>query len=160
MAGAGAARPPATNGACPRVPPSLQEIGLRLHQAVYVRSDGRIGHRTIGVPSLLLRSRGRRTGTNRTNALIYARDGHEYVLVASNHGRDRQPAWLLNLEAEPHVEVQVARIRFPAVSRIVRPSDPDYVRLWRLANAANHARYDAYQSKTSRPILLVVLTPS
>jgi hypothetical protein len=38
----------------------------------------------IGVPTLLLRTAGRRSGATRTNALVYARDGNDYVVVASN----------------------------------------------------------------------------
>ena len=45
---------------------------LRLHEALYKRTDGRIGHRMIGVPTLLLRTTGRRSGATRTNSLVYA----------------------------------------------------------------------------------------
>src|SRR5436189_190632 len=65
---------------------SLTGQVLRLHQAIYERTDGRIGHRTIGVPTLLLRTTGRRTGATRTNALVYARDGDAYLVVAPNAG--------------------------------------------------------------------------
>ncbi len=138
----------------------LQEIGLRVHQWLYVASRGWIGHRLIGVPSLLLRTRGRRTGRERTNALIYARDDAAFIVVASNHGHDTNPAWYLNALAQPRVQVQVGRRRMPADSRAVEKGDPDYDRLWDLANRGNHDRYDGYQSSTSRPIPLLVLTPA
>src|SRR5438067_1853483 len=77
---------------------------LRLHEALYKRTDGRVGHRMIGVPTLLLRTTGRRSGATRTNGLVYARDGDDYLVVASNGGADRAPAWLHNLRANPHVE--------------------------------------------------------
>ena len=133
---------------------------MRLHRATYMRTGGRVGHgMLVTVPSLLLQTTGRRTGTSRTTALSYARDGDGFLVVASNGGRPNSPGWYFNLRAEPGVEVQVGRRRFPAVARAVEKGDPDYERLWRLANAANHGRYDAYQSRTERAIPLVVLRP-
>ena len=132
---------------------------LRLHQRLYERTDGRVGHRMIGVPTLLLRTTGRRSGALRTNALVYARDGDDYVLVASNGGAERHPAWLHNLRANPDVEVQVGRERRRGTARVVERGEPGYDRLWRLVNDNNRDRYDGYQRKTSRPIPLVVVTP-
>jgi deazaflavin-dependent oxidoreductase (nitroreductase family) len=142
------------------VPVSLTGQVLRLHQRLYELSDGRVGHRLIGVPTLLLRTTGRRSGTIRTNALVYARDGDDYLLVASNGGADRDPAWLHNLRADPNVEIQVGRERRRGVARVVDPPDPDYERLWKIVNDNNHDRYTAYQAKTARPIPVVVVTPS
>ena len=96
---------------------------LSLHQLLYERTDGRIGHRLIGVPTLLLRTTGRRTGQQRISALVYARDGKDYVLVASNGGSDRPPGWLFNIEAEPSVEIQVGRKRSPATAHVVTAKD-------------------------------------
>lgn len=142
-----------------RIAGDLERQYLRLHQWAYERSGGRIGHRMTGTRSLLLRTTGRRTGKRRTAALIYARDGADYVLVASNHALDRPPAWQLNIEADPHVELQVARQRYLGTARVVEPSDPDYARLWAIANAGNRNRYAGYQTRTPRPIPIVVLTP-
>ena len=133
---------------------------LSVHQRLYERSDGRIGHRLIGVPSALLRTTGRRTGQVRTSALVYAHDGGYYLVVASNGGSDRPPAWLYNIEAEPKVEIQVGRTRMPAAARIVTADDPGYPRLWQLVNANNHRRYDGYQAKTSRKIPVIVVSPT
>lgn len=114
----------------------------------------------IGVPTLLLRTIGRRTGTQRTNALVYANDGNDYVLVASNGGDDRPPGWFFNVRANSDVELQVAQMKLSGIARIVEQSNEDYRRLWRLVNENNHNRYDGYQAKTSRPIPLIVVTPS
>src|ERR1022692_1687477 len=145
------------------VKPAGQTVGmdlLSLHQRLYERTDGRVGHRLIGVPSLLLRTTGRRTGGIRTSALVYARDGGDYVLVPSNGGADRPPGWLFNIEAKPDVEIQVGRTRSAATARVVSAGDAGYPRLWKLVNDRNHGRYDGYQAKTSRKIPLVVVTPS
>ncbi|HVC07917.1 MAG TPA: nitroreductase family deazaflavin-dependent oxidoreductase [Solirubrobacterales bacterium] len=135
-------------------------VVLRLHEKLYKGTDGRIGHRMIGVPTLLLRTTGRRSGVTRTNGLVYARDGVDYLVVASNGGTDRDPAWLYNLRANPDVEVQIGRQRHKATSRALVPSDPDYKRLWKVVNENNNDRYTAYQKQTSRPIPIVVVTPS
>jgi deazaflavin-dependent oxidoreductase (nitroreductase family) len=139
---------------------SLQRAYLRVHAALYVRSGGRIGHRLAGVPSLILWTTGRRTGAARPAVLIYARDGDGYALVASNHGFDRPPAWLLNVEANPEVGVQIGRRRAPAHATVVAADDPAYAHLWALVNGNNHRRYAGYQAHTARPIPVVVVTPT
>lgn len=142
--------------------PLARRIGLwllRCHQVLYEVTDGRIGHHLLGVPCLLLHTTGRRTGRSRTSALVYARDGVCYVVVASLGGSDRPPAWLHNVRAEPHVGIQVGRDRFPAVASVVERGDADYQQLWQLVNENNRGRYDRYQARTTRPIPLVRLTP-
>jgi deazaflavin-dependent oxidoreductase (nitroreductase family) len=137
----------------------IQARLLKLHQQLYERSGGRVGHGMIGVPTLLLRSTGRRSGERRCNALVYAMDGADYVLVASNGGSDRSPGWFFNVRDQPEVEVQVARNAAPGTARVLESGDVDYDRLWRLVNEKNHGRYDAYQAGTARPIPLVVVSP-
>lgn len=132
---------------------------LHLHQALYEATDGRAGHRLWGIPCLLLRTTGRRTGKHRTSALVYACDGEDYVVVGSLGGADRAPAWLHNVRACPHVWAQVQRHRFPAIAEVIEPGDDAYERLWRLVNQDNGGRYERYQARTRRPIPVVVLTP-
>ena len=148
----------------PRAPGPARQNGcvnlLTLHQRLYESTDGRLGHRIIGVPSLLLRTTGRKSGQIRTSALVYARDGQDYVLVASNGGSDRPPGWLYNIEAKPETEIQVGRTRSGATARVLRPEDQDYARLWKLVNDRNHGRYDQYQTRTRRPIPLVIVSPA
>lgn len=131
---------------------------LRFHEQLYRRTDGRIGHRMIGVPTLLLRTTGRRSGATRTNGLVYARDGADYLVVASNGGADRHPAWLHNLRANPEVEIQIGRERRKGTARVIEPPDPDYERLWKIVNEHNRDRYSAYQEQTARAIPVVVIT--
>jgi F420H(2)-dependent quinone reductase len=139
---------------------SLTGQVLRIHEELYKRTDGRLGHHMLGVPTLLLRTTGRRSGATRTNSLVYARDGDEYLVVASNGGADRSPAWLHNLKADPDVEIQIGRNRLRGTARIIERTDPDYERLWKLVNENNRDRYTAYQAKTTRPIPVVAVTPS
>jgi deazaflavin-dependent oxidoreductase (nitroreductase family) len=139
---------------------SLTSQVLRVHEQIYKRTDGRIGHRMIGVPTLLLRTTGRRSGATRTNGLVYARDGDDYLVVASNGGADKAPAWLHNLRANPEVEIQVGRERQTGTARAVEPGEPDYERLWTIVNENNRDRYRAYEKLTDRPIPVVVVTPA
>jgi len=131
---------------------------LRIHDAVYQKTNGWIGHRTLGVPSLLLHTVGAKTGTARTTSLSYARDGEDYLIVASKSGGPKAPGWYHNLKADPNVEINVGPKRFGVTARPVLPADPDYARLWQIVNKNNGNRYEAYQTKTSRPIPVVVLT--
>lgn len=133
---------------------------IRFHQWIYGRSDGRLGHGMIGAWTLLLHTIGRRTGQLRTAALIYGRDGARIILAASNDGNDSQPAWFLNLCANPQVEFQIGRKHLTGTATMIQPADPEYGRLWELMNRTNHRRYDWYQSKTTRPIALVALVPA
>jgi F420H(2)-dependent quinone reductase len=133
---------------------------LRVHERIYKATDGRVGHRMIGVPTLLLRTTGRRSGATRTNGLVYARDAADYLVVPSNGGADKPPAWLHNLRADPQVEVQIGRERQKGTARIVEPSDPDYDRLWKIVNENNRDRYTAYQENTDRPIPVVAVRPA
>ena len=133
---------------------------LDVHEKVYKATDGRIGHRVLGVPCLLLRTKGRRSGQTRTNGLVYAKDGDDYVVVASKGGDPKHPGWFHNLKADPEVGIQIGRRRRKGRARIVESSDPDHDRLWKLVNENNKDRYDAYQEKTDRPIPIVVITPA
>jgi F420H(2)-dependent quinone reductase len=137
---------------------SVFHTTLRAHAFVYEHTDGLIGHRLLGVPCLMLRTTGRKSGQTRTNSLVYARDGDRYLVVASKGGAAKAPAWLLNLRAKPEVQVQVGRTRFQATATEIRPDDADYTRLWKLVNDNNANRYDAYQEKTTRPIPVVALS--
>jgi len=113
----------------------------------------------IGVPSLLLRTKGRKTGQVRTAALVYAMDGDRFIVVGSNGGGPSSPGWIFNAKAAPDVEVQTGRRRFAATAEVIETGHPDYDRLWSLVNAKNRGRYDAYQRKTPRSIPMLALTP-
>jgi deazaflavin-dependent oxidoreductase (nitroreductase family) len=129
----------------------------RMHRWLYQRTDGRLGHGIIGVPSLLLHTTGRRSGLRRTAALVYGRDARSRVVAASNYGGDHDPAWLDNIRANSRVQLQVARRHVEAEARIVLPGDPDYARLLAIMNEVNRNRYDLYRTKTTRPIPFVVM---
>ena len=134
---------------------------LRVHDAIYRKTDGRVGHRIPGAPpSLLLHTVGAKTGIARTNTLSYARDGDAYLVVASNGGDRKVPGWYFNVKAEPKVEINVGAKRMPATARIISDDDPNYARLWKVVNENNSHRYEGYQKRTSRTIPIIALTPN
>lgn len=134
---------------------------LPIHDAIYQKTGGWIGHWVPGMPpSLLLHTVGAKTGLPRTSTLSYARDGDSYLIVASNAGSDRYPAWYHNLRKHPECEINIGPKRFAVTARRVTPEDADYPRLWQLANKNNANRYNGYQRQTSRPIPIFALTAS
>lgn len=127
----------------------------REHIERYVATDGADGHEWQGVYTLLLTTRGRKSGKARRTPLIYGRDGDDYVVVASAGGQPHHPSWYLNLQADPRVRVQVGAEKFDAVARTASPEEK--ARLWPVMTEI-WPDYDNYQSKTSREIPVVILS--
>jgi deazaflavin-dependent oxidoreductase (nitroreductase family) len=96
------------------------------------------------VPSLLITTTGRRSGQPRSNPLLYVPDGDGYVVTGSNWGKKEQPAWALNLLAEPAATVTVRGARIPVRARAVEGAERD--RLWGLLVA----QWPAYQTYVRR----------
>jgi deazaflavin-dependent oxidoreductase (nitroreductase family) len=126
------------------------------HIQRYVETDGEEGHDWNGVPTLLLTTKGRKSGKLRRTALIYGKVGSSYVVVASKGGAEDHPAWYLNLSENPEVAVQVGPDDFTAIARTA--DDNEKPELWRTM-AEIWPAYDEYQTKTDRPIPVVVLDP-
>ena len=132
------------------------------HLRIYRESGGAEGHlfdSSIGggvglVTSLLLTTVGRRSGEKRTSPLFYGTAGEAYVVIGSKGGADTQPGWYLNLRANPAVEVQVARERFPARARVATGKERE--QLWEQM-VQLYPPYREYQKKTRREIPVVVL---
>ncbi|HEY7400379.1 MAG TPA: nitroreductase family deazaflavin-dependent oxidoreductase [Actinomycetota bacterium] len=130
---------------------------VRNHIRGYVESGGTKGHRWHGTHTLLLTTRGRKTGKLRRTALIYGRDGDRYLLVASQGGARRHPSWYLNLVANPEVHIQVGPDEIDARARTATPDEKK--RLWPMM-AKIWPDYDTYQAKTTRDIPVVILDPA
>lgn len=124
------------------------------HIKRYVETDGRDGHDWRGVPTLLITTRGHRSGKLRRTALIYGVDGDRQIVVASKGGHANHPGWYNNLSKDPEVDVQVGAEKFKAKARTAAPGEK--ARLWPLMTSFWPA-YDEYQEKTDREIPVVVL---
>jgi deazaflavin-dependent oxidoreductase (nitroreductase family) len=125
------------------------------HLRRYRETGGEVGHIwRRGAKTLLLTTRGRKSGNPTTAPLIYEQDGDTYVVVASKGGAPRHPGWYRNLVKDPNVEVQVMDDVFAAQARTATGEERE--RLWQLA-AQQWPDYDAYQQRTDRQIPVVVL---
>ncbi len=123
---------------------------------VYQVSNGRIGGRLGKVDVLLLETVGRKSGKQRVTPLLFVHDDERFVVVASNAGDDRNPAWWLNLQSQPEARVQVRDQHHKVHARRASPEERE--RLWPKLVAA-YASYDRYVERTSREIPVVVLEP-
>jgi deazaflavin-dependent oxidoreductase (nitroreductase family) len=124
------------------------------HVDRYRATDGEEGHDWQGTQTLLLTTKGRKSGEQRTTPLIYARQGDAYTVVGSKGGSDTPPAWYLNLSEDPDVEVQVKGDRFRARARTA--SVEEKPGLWQQM-VSQWPDYDSYQQRTEREIPVVVL---
>jgi deazaflavin-dependent oxidoreductase (nitroreductase family) len=130
----------------------------RLHPLVYRATGGRwfVG-RNFGVLNVIVTMTGRRSGKLREVPLYAFEDGPLLVVIGSNAGDDREPAWIANLRANPSVSVRVGNAVRPATAREAEGEERD--RLWALAAAA-YPGYELYRTRTSRRIPVVVLEPA
>lgn len=107
-------------------------------------------------PTLLLTTRGRRTGRILTMPLIYGEFDGSYVVMASKGGAPTHPGWFHNLTAEPDVEIQVGAEKLKVTARVAEGDER--ARLWEQM-AEVYPPYLEYQEKTDRVIPVVVLEP-
>jgi deazaflavin-dependent oxidoreductase (nitroreductase family) len=126
------------------------------HVRVYRETNGEQGYIWNGSPILLLTSKGRKSGEDRTIPIIYTGWGDGWAIIASKGGSPTHPKWYLNVEADPRVQVQVKGDVWEATARTAE--SPEREQIW--AAAIKHwPNYYIYQSRTDRRIPVVVLTP-
>jgi deazaflavin-dependent oxidoreductase (nitroreductase family) len=104
---------------------------------------------------LLLTTTGRRSGAERTSPMMFERDGDRLLVIASNMGAPAHPDWYLNIEADPHVTVEVGDERYAALATPTTGADRE--RVW----AGLKQRYPFFadhEQKTDREIPVVALT--
>jgi deazaflavin-dependent oxidoreductase (nitroreductase family) len=137
---------------------------IAAHTQLYLEDPDK-GHEwdstTVGgpgvLPTLLLFTRGRKSGEIRTLPLIYGKLGEDYVVIASKGGAPQHPAWYLNLQQNPECEIQVAHDRFRVRART--STGAERTALWQQL-VAIYPPYSDYQAATSRQIPVVVLERS
>jgi deazaflavin-dependent oxidoreductase (nitroreductase family) len=124
------------------------------HIRKYVETDGKKGHIWRGMPTLLLTTRGRKTGKYRRTALIYGEDDGRYIVVGSNGAAKHHPQWYLNLDANLEVQLQVGAERFTGVARTA--TGEERTRLFEIM-AKIFPTYNDYERKTTRDIPIVII---
>lgn len=138
------------------VNPLIIKLMSVTHASWYRLTGGAIGGSIGKAPILLLTTKGRKSGRPRTTPLLYLPDGDNFVIIASNGGHDRPPAWWLNLESDPQATVQIGRQKLSVMARDADGEDRE--RLW--AHVVEmYPNYDEYQKSTARRIPVVVLQP-
>ena len=136
--------------------PLVTRIGGSVHCRLYRASGGRVGGSAWGLPIVLLTTTGRRSGKRRTTPLCALPHGDDFVVVGSFGGMDRDPAWWLNLEAQPHAWLQVGRAQHNVTARLASPEER--TSLWAELTARAPGYLD-YERRTERQIPVVILHP-
>jgi F420H(2)-dependent quinone reductase len=129
----------------------------RLNIPLYRLSGGRIGGHVGRAPVLLLTTTGRKSGQARTAPVVYLAEGESFVVIGSNAGHSREPAWSLNLKAKPEAEIEVGRRKLPVRARIA--GGEERAGLWRRHND-QYSGFDEYEARTDRDIAVFVLEPA
>lgn len=128
----------------------------KLNIPLYRLSGGRLMGKVNQAPVLLLTTTGRKSGQVRTAPVVYLGDGQNLVVIGSNAGHNRTPAWSLNLKANPDAEVEVGRERRRVRARVAEGEER--ADLWRMHNE-QYSGFDEYEARTDRDIALFVLEP-
>jgi deazaflavin-dependent oxidoreductase (nitroreductase family) len=122
--------------------------------ALYEATGGSEGSTLQGKPTVILTTRGRRTGSVRKTPLMRVEHGGDYAVVASMGGAPMHPVWYLNVTASPRVTLQDGPNVYEMTAREVQGEEK--ARWWERAVAAWPA-YADYQARTQREIPVVVL---
>ena len=129
-----------------------------VHRALLKISFGKVGWTAGGMPVLELITTGRKSGQPRACMLTSPLQvGSTLVIVASRGGDDQHPSWFLNLRDSP--AVKVGRNGKPAVAMNAHiATSEERAEMWPKITA-KYKNYAGYQTKTTREIPLVMLTP-
>ena len=132
---------------------------VREQVELYESSGGTKGTtlRDTGLPVVIVTHRGRMTGAIRKTPLMRVKEGDNYIFVGSQGGAPKDPAWVHNLRADPHIELRDETIVRSMFVREVNDMT-ERARLWTLAVAA-YPPYAEYQARTKRQIPLFVAEP-
>lgn len=120
-------------------------------------NDGKVGGPFEGAPLLLLHTTGGKTGEERINPLMYLADGDRYVVFASKGGHDFHPHWMLNIEANPEVEIEVGDRRLKGKAEVLRDG-PERDGLY-AEQVKRFPQFGEYEEKAARTIPVVVIEP-
>lgn len=139
------------------VSPAIIKAVSALHECWYRMTGGLIGGNVLGTPILLLTTTGSKTGRRHTTPLVYLEDGDSLVVIASNGGNPKHPAWWSNLKRDPQGEVQVGPRRMAVLAEEAQGQERE--RLWQAA-VDLYSGYAGYQESTDRRIPVVLLRPA
>jgi deazaflavin-dependent oxidoreductase (nitroreductase family) len=134
----------------------LKKLFPAFNVFLYRLTGGKLGGRSHRSKVLLLTTTGRKTGKSRTTPLRFIDEGDAFLVIASNWGQEQPPAWLLNLQDNPNVQVQDMD-RIVKAKAVIAQGD-EHTRLFEKL-AASEPRYVGYQAGIKRKIAVVLLQP-
>lgn len=119
-------------------------------------NSGRVGGMFESMPLLLLHHVGAKSGTERVSPLAYIEDDGRYAIFASKAGAPEHPAWYHNLMAHPETRIEVGGETIEVVASEAQGEERD-----RIYNeqASRVPQFGEYETKTTRKIPVVLLTP-
>ncbi len=126
--------------------------------AEFRENEGRVGGMFAGMDLLLLHHKGAKTGTERVNPLVYARDGDRYLVFASKAGAPSDPDWFRNLMANPSTKIEVGTDEIEVEASEAQGEERDRLYDAQKQRAPQFAEYE--QKAEGRVIPVVVLTPA
>jgi deazaflavin-dependent oxidoreductase (nitroreductase family) len=138
------------------MPDSWLKATGKFNVPIYRLSRGRIFGKIGTAPVLLLTSTGRRSGQQRTAPVVFLADGERQIVIGSNAGHARTPAWSYNLQANPDAEIEIGAKRRKVRARVAEGEER--AELWRKVNEM-YEGFDSYDANTSRKIAVFVLEP-
>ena len=124
--------------------------------AEFRANDGKVGGPFEGTPVLLLSTVGAKSAEPRTTPVVYLPDGERMVIFASKAGAPENPAWYHNLLAHPQASVEVGTETVEVQAQVL--SGEERARLF-AAQVARQPQFEEYQSKTTREIPVIALSP-
>jgi deazaflavin-dependent oxidoreductase (nitroreductase family) len=116
-------------------------------------SRGRLGGKLGSQRILILHTIGRKSGRDRTIPIAYFENDGQYLIVASNWGKDQNANWYFNLKRNPRAKLEIDGKVIPVTAREAQGSE--YQRLWAFATE-RHPPYLDYQKMTKRRIPIMV----
>jgi len=119
-------------------------------------SNGRLGSKLGTQAILLLHTVGRKSGKQYETPIAYFYHEGQYLIVASNWGKDKQADWFLNLKENPRTRIEAKGKTIPVEAH--EALGDEYDRLWKFATE-RHPPYLDYQSMTTRRIPIMVFQP-
>jgi deazaflavin-dependent oxidoreductase (nitroreductase family) len=145
----------------PRLPPRwFIRLAWKAHRGLYRVTGGRRGlwpEREGKWGTMRVTTVGRRTGEPRSVILAYLEDGPDLVTLAMNGWGEGDPAWWLNLRAEPRATVRLPDGERDVVAHAATGAERE--RLWERYRAVDRD-LDAYAARRSTETPVVVLSPA
>jgi deazaflavin-dependent oxidoreductase (nitroreductase family) len=124
----------------------------RVHKLLYKLSGGKYGARMGWIDVALVTATGRKSGKQRTVPIACYPYRDSVAVSASNSGMESDPAWYLNMQANPRVTVQLGKEQFKAMAEDV--PDEERKALWESVVKINKHQSE-YLAAVQREIPLI-----